>query len=321
MADSVDTQIENAYNRALSWGYWSAANSQAAVDVVDGFRSPPTRPIKQPTMRASQSSLPTIGTTPATGNKPAVDLEAQLNDFFDDLFPPTDGAFAWAAGWVVETLGGTVSSAVVCSSPTVAPTIIGGPNGTTMPGAFDAAYGTIWNNASQYITATGDVSNLARPAAAVSRAQDVSSIISLAKADTLSKVRAALWKIAAGMKIADLRRDALQAVGSYIRAKAALDMADKQMEMAIEKQLMQVERALTAWYTASIDATETASQIAMTRGDEIVGLGSTVAESMEKKIHNMVSAGIAGSSTMASVAQAANASMNSVVGSSTVGFG
>lgn len=320
MADSVDTQIENAYTRAQAWGNWSASQSQAAVYVVDGFRSPPTKPVKQPTMRASQSSLPTIGTTPATGDKPAVDLEAQLNDFFDDLFPPTDGAFAWAAGWVVETLGGTVSSAVVCSSPTVAPTIIGGPNGTTMPGAFDAAYGTIWNNASQYITATGDVSNLARPAAAVSRAQDVSSIISLAKADTLSKVRAALWKIA-GMKIADLRRDALQAVGSYIRAKAALDMADKQMEMAIEKQLMQVERALTAWYAASIDATETASQIAMTRGDEIVGLGSTVAESMEKKIHNMVSAGIASSSTMASVAQAANASMDSVVGSSTVGFG
>jgi hypothetical protein len=190
-----------------------------------------------------------------------------------------------------------------------------------MPGAFDAAYGTIWNNASQYITATGDVSDLARPAAAVSRAQDVSSIISLAKADTFSKVRAALWKIAAGMKIADLRRDALQAVGSYIRAKASLDMADKQMEMAIEKQLMQVERALTAWYTTSLDAVEAAAQVSMTRGDEVVSLGTTVSESMEKKIRNVVSAGIAGSSTMASVAQAANASMNSVVCNSTVGFG
>jgi len=127
----------------------------------------------------------------------------------------------------------------------------------------------------------------------VSRAQDVSSIISLAKADTFSKVRAALWKIAAGMKIADLRRDALQAVGSYIRAKAALVMADQQMEMAIEKQLMQVERALTVWYTASIDATEAASQVLMTEGDEFVSLGTTVAEAAEKKIHNVVSAGIA----------------------------
>lgn len=320
MAD-VDTLIDNAYMRALAWG--GAADTAAdAATKVPVFKPPKDDKAKTPPTISRVK--PFASTKSEKGDKLAADFEANLDEFFDKLFPAGDSAYGWAAGWVIHTLstGQTNRYSKLTGGAclqTGGRTNVGG--GKLLPNSFGDAVTGIWNDAGLHIEAMGnDVDDLKAPAGRISGTHSMSAEMTLAETESLAKHRANLYQLAASSGLADMRERALKAVADYIKAKALLDTADSEMRILVERARNRFERTYIAWQTASVDATIESARRAMIAGDELVAMSEAKAKNVMDRVKIRVGAALAGADAMAVVAQAANASMNSVASSSQVGF-
>lgn len=295
MADSVDTMIENAYNRARYWGLVADNMALSAKNGVDPFAGGYSK-IAQPPKYATAPSLPAFPTD-AQMEAFRQAFERMLDDFFGQYFDPSD-AYLAAEAWVINTLTDGYG---------------------TLPGN---SVGEIWGRAQNNTLALGnDLDGLDLPAEALTPHQTLAyGAFAHARNYSESMVKVDLWNHAAAFHLRDLRADAITAIGEYIRARANADLAPLNAQTAIATAQIAAQNAAASWYTAQLGPTErdvkrTVISKTEDRNSEMIGDDLVV-----KNMEMFVKAAINAADAVANVAQAATASMNSVIGSSTVGF-
>lgn len=311
MADSVDTMIENAYNRAASWGSWANVKAFDAVHQVDSYVYDPTTatysyvrnavgapPVKVP-QPPKYAGLPVLPQTPTVAQMQAFRqaLQNMLDDFFGAYFAPAD-AYAAAEAWVLDALS------------------------TDDPDLPGANLDLIWNRAQDYTQALGnDLTGLDLPSEALT-AHTTPAYAAFTHAESFarSSVKVDLWQHAAALKLRDLRADAITATGEYIRALSSTDAVVVNAQTSILEAETRMKTAAAAWYIAQLgptlrDSERTITSVTEDRTDEIIS------DDLKAQYSELaVKAAISGSQAVAQAAQAATASLNSIISSSTTGF-
>lgn len=295
MADSVDTMIENAYNRAATYGLFADDNAYKAVHGVDPFPGAfaKTSTPKKYSKKLELPALPTEAELQAFRQG----LQNLLDDFFGEYFSPSD-AYLAAEAWVIDTL------------------TTGDPK---LPGNnFDV----IWARAVNHTEALGNsVDDLELPEDAYEPHTALAyAAFDPAKTYSRSVVKVDLWNHAAASHLRDLRAEAITATGEYIRAIARADLIPVNAQTAIMQAHIAMRTAMADWFLAQLGPTQRdvdrkIVSVGEDRSGEIVS-----DDAVMKKAELLVKAAISGAEAVSMVAQAAAASMNSVIGSSTVGF-
>lgn len=297
MADSVDTMIVNSYSRAQSWGVWSNVQAFNAVKGVNSFKRPKlTAAVNPPKSYAKNLTLPK---QPTNQQLQAFRQQVQdmLDDFFADHFSPAD-AYDAAVDWIIDTLS---------------------TNDPKMPGNN---LNIIWGRAESNTVGLGnELTGLDLPQEAFTpHVASAYAAFTHAEAYARGAAKVDLWQHAVALKLRDIRAEAITATGEYIRALAAADLAVSSEKVAILEAEARLKTTAAAWYVAQLGPTlrDTERKIGLTlqgRADDmaITDLNSQYAELA-------VSTAIGGAQAVAKAAQAATASLNSIISSSTVGF-
>jgi len=307
MADSVDTMIENAYNRATSWGSWADVKAYDAVHGVDEFDEETGTWTRKGTISLypkvpqppKYATLPALPQMPTPGQIQAFRqaLQNMLDDFFGAYFAPAD-AYAAAEAWVLDALS------------------------TDDPDLPGANLDLIWGRAQDYTQALGnDLTGLDLPAEALT-AHVTPAYAAFAHAESYarSSVKVDLWQHAAALKLRDLRADAIIATGEYIRALSSTDAVVINATTTVLEAETRMKATAAAWYIAQLGPTLRDSERAITsvsedRTDEIIS------DDLKMQYSELaVKAAISGSQAVAQAAQAATASLNSIISSSVAGF-
>lgn len=295
MANTVDTEIENAVNRADGWGDTARNYAYKASEGIDQFD------FKYKTYRFPQTFANRLKKNypapPATVEDTDVlmrELVYGLDMVFQGYFP-VSGAYETASSWLMSTLMS---------------------GGASIPGAgFDA----IWGAAATHTEAQGnDIADLTIPAAAIATPAAIS--ISAAKAFSASKVSADLWQHAASMRLQDVRSEAIAAAGNYIRAMLATEAAPQEGITRYRSAKRDLERAAATWFAADYAMGRRDLTRLHTLDTEARGVESFAVDSAQSYVAQLVESLIQAADSVGRVAQAANSSLNSVVSSSTVGF-
>jgi hypothetical protein len=305
MADSVDTMIENAYNRATIWGSWANQKSYDAVHGVDVFvEGVPTRKgtlalYPKVTQPPTYAALPTLPTMPTTAQMQAFRqaLQNMLDDFFGAYFSPAD-AYAAAEAWVLDALS------------------------TDDPDLPGTNLDLIWGRARNYTQALGDdLTGLNLPAEALTaHVTPAYAAFTQAESYARSSVKVDLWQHAAALKLRDLRADAITATGEYIRALSSTDAVVMDAQTSILEAEIRMKTAAAAWYTAQLGPTIRDTERLTTSVTEDRS-GEIISDDLKAQYAELaVKAAISGSQAVAMAAQAATASLNSIISSSVAGF-
>lgn len=307
MADSVDTMIENSYNRAAGWGNWADQKALDAVHGVDSYdaltgtwgrNSTGASPVKVP-QPPNYAALPVLPATPTLAQMQAFRqaLENMLNSFFGAYFAPAD-AYAAAEAWVLDALT------------------------TDDPKLPGTNLDLIWNRAQNYTQALGnDLSGLELPSEALTpHTTPAYAAFAHAASYARSAVKVDLWQHAAALKLRDLRADAITATGEYIRSLANTDAVVVNAQTSILEAETRMKTAAASWYMAQLgptvrDTERTTTSVTEDRTDEIIS-DDLKAQYSELSVKSAIS----GAQAVASVAQAATASLNSIISSSNAGF-
>jgi hypothetical protein len=308
MADSVDTMIENSYNRAISWGSTADWKSYDAVHGVDSFdpltglwgrkNAGGVLPVKVP-QPPKYAGIPTLPTTPTLAQMQAFRqaLQNMLDAFFGAYFAPAD-AYAAAEAWVLDALS------------------------TDDPKLPGTNLDLIWNRAQNYTQALGnDLTGLDIPTEALTpHATPAYAAFAHAEAYARSSIKVDLWQHAAALKLRDLRAEAITATGEYIRALSSTDAVVVGAQTSILEAETRMKTAAASWYMAQLgptvrDTERTTTSVTEDRTDEIIG------DDLKAQYSELaVKAAISGSQAVAMAASAATASLNSIISSSTAGF-
>ncbi len=308
MADSVDTMIENSYNRATSWGNWAdekAFRAVRGVDTYDPLTNTWTRknaggvvPSKVPQPPA-YAAIPALPVTPTVAQMQAFRqaLQNMLDTFFGAYFSPAD-AYAAAEAWVLDAL--------TTSDPKLP--------GTNLD--------LIWGRAQNYTQALGnDLTGLDLPAEALTpHVTPAYAAFVQAESYARSAAKVDLWQHAAALKVRDLRADAIRATGEYIKALSSTDVVVVGAQTAVLEAEVRMKTAAAAWYSAQLgpavrDVERQVTSVTEDRNLEIISddLKAQYAELAVK-------AALGGANAVGKAASAATASLNSIISSSTAGF-
>lgn len=309
MANSVDTEITNAVSRATGWGVTAANRAHDAFHGVDEFdpisqtyqrgkasRTPLYPKVVQPPNYTATLNLPAEPTT-AEIEAFREGIEGVLDDFFGEYFSPSD-AYAAAEAWVLDAL------------TTGDPKLPG--NGLT----------TIWGRAQDNTQALGnDLDGLSLPPEAnVAHRSSAYAVFSVAEQFAREGAKIDLWNHAAGLKLRDLRADAIQATGNYLKALTSADTVAATASTAILEAESRMRAAAASWYLAQLGPVRRDTARAVISKTEDRSNELITDDLIMRTAELSVNAAIQGAGAVAKVAQAASASTNSVISSSTAGF-
>lgn len=306
MADSVDTMIDNAVTRASSWGntvsYYSTAAAEGAdtswnvVSIADGVQKFPgvVEPTMPPPTYGATLTAPSVPTM-AEADAFRLALESELDTFFATYFSAAD-AYEAAVAWVLDALN---------------------TNDPDLPGT---GFREIWDDARLKVTAQGNgLGDLSLPVT-VTHVSAAPTVIDHAEAFSLSRVKADLWQHAAALKVRDLRIEAIEAAGNYIKASVSADLAVLEGQTSLFLAKQQAQATAANWYTALISPSRRDAERAFIQKSELRKFDLSHGDHTFTAVDQKVAAYLQGAENMGKVAQAAQASMNSVISSSTVGF-
>jgi hypothetical protein len=129
-----------------------------------------------------------------------------------------------------------------------------------------------------------------------------------------------LWNHAAGLKLRDLRADAIQATGNYLKALTSADTVAATASTAILEAESRMRAAAASWYLAQLGPVRRDTARAVISKTEDRSNELITDDLIMRTAELSVNAAIQGAGAVAKVAQAASASTNSVISSSTAGF-
>ena len=296
---TVDTEIDNTIRRAAAWGSFVDIQANLAVEGIDVFPgiASPTQAPEVFTADLGEPDFPSIDDADAFGSA----LEVELKKFFEDYFS-ADDAYQAASNWVL--------SALTSGDPTV-------------PTQFNAAIfgddGSVWAKARLHTNAIGnDLDGIDLPSA-ITHEVDIDAI-DYAQEHMQTKVKSELWSHAASLRIRDIRTEAIMATGDYIKALSRVNISALNGKTSLLAEKQRAEQATADWYAALLTPATREydrERIAISEGRtfEISKAGAKHA-ALEQSVDAMIKA----ADGLGKVAQAANASMNSIVSASQTGF-
>lgn len=301
---TVDTEISNAVTRAGSWGntasFYGLVASEGGelwngnyFDGVTTFTGSATPTTPPPTYGAAlvAPALPNMADAEAF----RLALQNELDAFFANYFSAAD-AYMAAVAWVLDALT---------------------TNDPKLPGV---AFNTIWAKARQHVDAQGnDVSDLSLPTLVAHTFAGLGAF-DHAEDYVWSKVKAELWTHAASLKIRDTRIEAIVATGEYIKASAKADITVLSGQTALFAAKQNAQLAMAAWYVAMATPQLRDADRERIRKTELRGFDMSDGTHVFTGVNQKVDAYLGAADNMGKVAQAAQASMNSIISSSQVGF-
>jgi hypothetical protein len=224
-------------------------------------------------------------------------IEGVLDDFFGEHFSPSD-AYAAAEAWVLDAL------------TTGDPKLPG--NGLT----------TIWGRAQQHTQALGnDLAGLTLPSESnVTHQTAAYEVFATAEQFAREAAKIDLWNHAAGLKLRDLRADAIQATGNYLKALTSADTVAATASTAILEAESRMRAAAASWYLAQLGPVRRDTARAVISKTEDRSNEMIADDLLVRNAELSVNAAIQGAGAVAKVAQAAAASTNSIISSSTAVF-
>lgn len=308
MADSVDTMIENSYNRALAWGNWVSTVAESTIHGLDNFdpdsgsftrkkTKAETTKVAQPKKLAPALIAPKNPTLAQVEELRAA-LQKMLDDFFDEYFSPVD-ASSDAQKWLIDAL--KLDADLKFGQPKIE---------------------EIWRDARVHTAAQGNsFDGLTIPAQAnYTRTRDVYDAFDVAEEFSLQAAMVGIWEFAASTKLPDLRGDAIKATADYIMALKQTDKLVSDTKTEILNAEAQMRKTAAAWYMAQLSPTlRDVDRIKVLLGERRDN--EVTADDLRTKYSELaVKAAIGGAESVAKAAQAATASLNSIISSSTAGF-
>jgi len=297
MADSVDTMIENAVSRATSAGNHAVNEALEAVSGVNPRKLNKKLPAIKPVPGNARLVIDSPESSSGTSASFSQTVEDALSGFFDNYFAPAD-AYEAAQAWAVDAL--------TTSNP-------------ELPGSN---LDLIWGRAQEHTQALGDdLSGLDLPAEALTtHTTPAYAAFVHAESYARSAAKVSLWKHAVSLQLKDLRAAAISATGNYIKALAHSDVAALRGDTAIAEAKTQLKRTVSAWFVAQLGKPKISADIAAVENNELVSTGLVDAEQNVNTVELKVTAAVQGAEAIGVVAQAAAASSNAIVSSSTTGF-